>query len=570
MQRRRGLRIRFASVLVALGVYSGLAVLVNLDVWSDPRARFTGGGGDPQQTMWFLNWTPYAVSHLHNPLISTYLNYPKGFNLLWNTAVPAAGMLLWPVTAVWGAPATYNVLMTASVALSALIAFLVIRRYVPGNLAAGLGGLLYGFSPYMMAQSLGHAHVVVSAITPPLALLLIDEALIRQRLRRWVLATLIVVLAVVQFFLAEEVFVTEIISGAVLAVVLALTHRSEWRAHLPYAARVLGAAAGVTALLLAYPVWVQLFGPDRLPGGAIHSPDIFLTDPLNLVVPTTVQFFSPGLATTISDHFSGNGVESNGYLGIPLLLAMLYTLVRFWKVSLVRVAGLCAVVVIVFSLGPHLHLDGHRTPIPLPWWLPSKLPLIESVQPNRLMVYAFLAAAIGLAFILHRLWLARRNVFISAGLLALLLAPLIPKVPLPSTPLSIPAYFSSAAVAEIPDGTVVLTAPWPGQDATDPMLWQVAAGMRFRLVGGYFLGDEAPQTTLLKSIVRGIRSGSATPNVDSATRATLLSELRDANIGAAIAGPSAHHEAMIAFFAALLGAPAETHAGVSVWLMPGH
>ena len=41
-----------------------------------------------------------------------------------------------------------------------------------------LAGLLYGFSPYMVAQSTRHPHVTL-AIFPPLALMLLNEILVR-------------------------------------------------------------------------------------------------------------------------------------------------------------------------------------------------------------------------------------------------------------------------------------------------------------------------------------------------------------------------------------------------------
>src|SRR5207302_7025903 len=110
-----------------------------------------------EQKIWFLSWPPFAITHHHNPLLSTYLNYPDGFNLLWNTAMPAAGVLLWPVTALWSAVATYNVITTVAIPLAAFLAFLAIRRHVDNRAACAVGALLYGFSPAMMAQEFGHA-----------------------------------------------------------------------------------------------------------------------------------------------------------------------------------------------------------------------------------------------------------------------------------------------------------------------------------------------------------------------------------------------------------------------------
>ena len=253
-----------------------------------PLSRF-GGSADAEQTMWFLNWTPFALGHAQNPFVSNYLNHRLGINLLWNTGMPAASIVFWPLTRLWGVVMTFNVITTACLSFSAFFAFLAIRRYVRSDLAAALGGLLYGFSPAMFAQEAGHAQVVLSFVTIPVALLLIDELLIRQRLRPWLLGLFIAGLGVLQFFIFEEFFVTEIMAAVILILVMAVAHRSQVRSRLRYSLKSLSWAAGICAAALVYPVVAVQFGSIGRVHGVIHSPDIFSTDLLNPVIPTTVQ-----------------------------------------------------------------------------------------------------------------------------------------------------------------------------------------------------------------------------------------------------------------------------------------
>jgi hypothetical protein len=553
-----------AVALIPFAIYAVLAVLLNIDVWRSPLTRYVGGGGDPDQTMWFLAWTPFALAHHHDPIVSYYMNYPTGFDLLWNTAIPAAGVLLWPVTAIWNVVLTYNLAMTGSSVFAAGFAYLAIRRYVAAAIPAFLGGLLYGFSPYVIAQDAGHTHLVLSTITPPLALLLLDALVIRQKMGPWMLAFLIIALAVLQFFIAQEVFVTEIIMAGVLLCILAAVHPGEIRAAAPYALRVLARALPLAAAVLAYPVFIQLLGPDRVMG-PVHNANAYVTDPLNLVVPTVLQQFAPNWATSISNHFSGNVSEWNGYVGIPLLGLLLVVLVRWWRVPVVRVSGLTAIVVTLLSFGPFLHIRGAVTPIPLPWWIPAHLPVVESILPNRLMVFFYLAAGVGLAFGLQRIWAARRGAPAALAVAVVTLGPLLPHSPLPSTAISTPAYFSSTAVDEIPDATVVLTAPWPSVTNTNPMNWQRAAGMRFRILGGYFLGPSASASKALQQAIDAIDATGSQPALDTSEREQLLGELQSNDVGAVIAGPSTHQSVMISFFTQLLGTPPETHGEVSIW-----
>ena len=116
--------------------------------------------------VWFLRWVPFALGHGENALITTYLNAPHGVNSMWNASMPVAGLAMWPFTSSLGPIFSYNLLVTLAVALSAWCAFLSARRYVESPLAAALAGLLYGFSPYMIAQSQGHLHVTLAFIPP--------------------------------------------------------------------------------------------------------------------------------------------------------------------------------------------------------------------------------------------------------------------------------------------------------------------------------------------------------------------------------------------------------------------
>src|SRR5205807_3339235 len=134
-----------------------------------------------------------------------------------------------------------------------------------------------------------HTTMVPSAWTAPVALILHHGLLVRQRRRVRTLAGAIVAVGVVQFFIGQEVFVTEIIVAVVVAVIAALLHRDQVRERLPYAARVTGLSAAGLALLLAYPIGLQLLGPGR-PASSIPDPFTYVTDLANLVVPSSVHF----------------------------------------------------------------------------------------------------------------------------------------------------------------------------------------------------------------------------------------------------------------------------------------
>jgi len=127
---------------VALLTYTVLAVAMFSSTWVHPTNWWVGVSGDAQQFMWFLGWPPFAITHGLNPIFSNYGDYPGGVNLMWNASELLPGVVLGPLTQAGGVVLSYNVLMTAAVALSAWTAYLLIRRYVSSQLAAAVGGLL--------------------------------------------------------------------------------------------------------------------------------------------------------------------------------------------------------------------------------------------------------------------------------------------------------------------------------------------------------------------------------------------------------------------------------------------
>src|ERR1700690_1372055 len=85
-----------AGAVVAL-VYTVLAALLTISVWRAPSVTYVGQGPDPIQGMWAIGWVPFAVGHGLSPVISTAMNSPTGFDLLWPDpfAFPPA-VVFWP------------------------------------------------------------------------------------------------------------------------------------------------------------------------------------------------------------------------------------------------------------------------------------------------------------------------------------------------------------------------------------------------------------------------------------------------------------------------------------------
>jgi hypothetical protein len=564
-----------AADLAGLLVCLALGGLVFARTWGSPRSTSIGRGvGDGALMTWFIEWTPHALRHGLNPLFSTHMNVPDGVNVMWNTSLLLPGLLLAPVTLAFGPVLTFNLLLALGLGLSAWCAAMVFRRYVRSRVAALLGGLVYGFSPYMLAQSRGHLHLTLVFLVP-LLLAVLDEILVRQRWRPLVAGAALGLLAAAQLFTGEEVLVFTAILGLAMVVALALLFPRQLRGRVGHALRALGVAAVVFAALAAWPVWFQLRGPQHI-SGDLHPSEKLATDLYGPVVPNRVQAIAPDAALRVSSRFAGNVAETNGYLGVPLVLLLAFTVVRWWRTPVVRVVAVLFLLALVLSMGARLVVGGQRTGLPLPWAAIDSLPLLESAVPNRFMLLADLFAGLLLALFVDRAlaWatLPRLGALVLTG--AALLA-LLPRGPLGGVPVEVPQFFIGPQVERIPPGSVALVAPAPGPGHAAPMFWQAMAGLRFRIPGGYFVGPDptgkpkygANATPVTRRMAR-IRAGFPAPELDPAERAELVGDLARLRVGTVVVGPMERpgtQATMVRFLTDLLGRRPSRTGGVWVW-----
>jgi hypothetical protein len=584
---------RWLRPIIALVLYLLLSTLLFAKTWSHPFTSAAGIGPDLPLFVWFLRWTPFALSHWQNPLVTNYLDYPDGINLMWNGSLPLLGVLFAPITSTFGALFCYNLLVTLAVGLSAWCAYLAIQRFVPNAIAVGAGGLLYGFSPYMMDHALDQLHLIVAFI-PPLMLLAADEILIRRRHHPALIGALLGLLAAAQLLIAEELLATEAVVALLGLVLLVALHRRELSLRREHALRALRWAAAVFVLLAAIPLAVQFLGPQRVQG-VIQDREVFVSDLLAFFLPSRLQQLTLPALVQVTDGFSAGLLEWNSYLGIPLIALLAYTVVRLWGIPAVRFVTILGGMVALLSMGLLVHVAGERTLVPvaafalgfplLGKFLPGRallyaflgawlalgfLPVLNNAEPVRLMLYAYLLAGILLAhFIAATLRARNRKTILGGGLLALIaLGALVPRLPFPSAPISVPPFFTSDAVNQIPEGTVALVAPYSHLLDGRAMLWQAASGMRFRMPEGYVVRPGpslSPAPSKLGDALLKLGEGAALPELTYARRQEMLADLGYWKVRTIVVGPMEHQDRVLDFFGSLLEGPPALVEGVYVW-----
>ncbi len=511
--------------------------------------------------------------------------------------MPLLGLVMTPVTLAAGPIVSLSILGWLAMPLSASSMYGVLRRWTSWRPAAIAGGLLYGFSPYMSAQAGAHLNLAFVPLPPLIVLAAVEVVVRRVHVRRW--GWILGGLVAAQYLISTEVLAMTALMVAVCGLAMALARPRDVRPALRAAAPGLARAAGVVVVACAYPVGVMLAGPLRWHfSGTLVAQDPYRSDLLSAVLPTSTMAVAPSHWARIADSFVlTNSSENDGYLGIPLLAVCAWITVRLWRDPWIRLCALAAAVAWLLSLGPALLVRGHATGVPLPFALLTHVPLVSMVLPVRLSLLCDLFVALLVALGADRLRApvrarprARRrawSVALAAVAAVAVAVTLLPRWPLGTAPVDVPAFFTSAQVDRVPERSVVLTYPYAQPGRARPMVWQAVAGMRFRILGGSAYRPSAggdgtlfPDTLdppaveqFLVDEVGGLPFLPPTP-VPVPDAAGMTADIRQVitryGVSTVLVQTSAPHAAVVvAAFTRALGPPTVVSGGIAAWFDAG-
>jgi hypothetical protein len=459
-------------VLVAF-VYWGARLLPH------PGRAYIGTSTDPQIFIWSIAWWPHAIAHGVNPFYTHSIWAPEGVNLAWTTSVPGIALLVAPLTWLFGAVVSYNVATLLMPGLAAWTAFLLCRHITRSLWPSLVGGYLFGFSAYMAGQIGAHMHMD-SVFLLPLVALVVLRFVEGELGGRGLVVRLGPMLALQLAFSTENTFTYTLALGTAIA--LGFLFAPSARRRLVALALPLVTSYALAAVLVAPLVYYALSG---FTSGSVNEPAPYTTDLLNLLVPTP-RLLGGGwhLTSKISQHFPGNDGERAGYLGLPSLVIVGLFAARRWRTQAGRVLLAGFVVGVVATFGIWLVVDGHKA-VTMPWEHVAYLPLFNNVLPSRLMLFVVLITAIIVA-----LWMnsSRGWIRIALPILAVLSFIPDPSADAWKTTAFVPQFFRGGDVRRCvaPNENVLIL---PQAKHGYGMLWQVAAGFRFRMADGYVAPD---------------------------------------------------------------------------------
>ena len=498
------------TILLVGAGYLALAVVLWWSVWSShPTSTTTCGCGDAARFLWFFEWPAYAMAHGHNVLYSTWLFHPGGINLLNDTSVLALGIVLAPVTWLLGPVVSMNVALTLAPALSALAMFALLRRWVSWTPAAVVGGLAYGFAPFMVTElALNQINIAFLAV-PPLIVLVLSDLLVTQKRRPWRNGLALAALVVVQFFLSTEVLLITVLAAVVGVLVLvawaALSEPAAFGIRVGDAVRGAAVAVVASVVVLAYPLWFLVAGPAHL-AGPIWSAggtarygtswaSFVTTGGLGDLRPSMLRF----------GGYQGPVLIGLGYLGLGVLAAAVIGAVVFRRDRRLWLFGVAGLLFAVLSLGP-----GHGTWVP--WDVLQHVPWVGDIVEVRFALVVTLCVTVMAALSLdhaHR-WLAGRSksssqsssqssshssspslphraAVVSWALVVVVLLPsavvLAPQIPITTRSVVLPQWYAERG-PNVPPGRVVLAYPVPFAGFQSSQAWQASNTMQWKQAGG--------------------------------------------------------------------------------------
>ena len=400
---------RFRIFASATAFYLAASVGLWWGVWTThPSTVTTCGCGDAARFLWFFEWPAFALTNGHSLLYSQWLFHPTGINLLNDTSVLALSVVLTPVTLLFGPIAAMNVALSLAPMLSALAMFVLLRRWVTWMPAAVLGGLLYGFSPFLITELAYNQLNIAFLPVLPLLVLGMDELLVRQRRSPYVGGAAVAGLVVVQFFVSTEVLLITVIAAAVAGVVAlgwAAAHKpAGWRSKAGHALRGSATALGASVAVLAYPAWFLLQGPAHLAG------PIWANGAIDQFGNSLSSFWNNDVARSLATQMHGFGgyqgapMPGLGYLGAGVAVVAVLSVIIWRHDRRVLLFAALGVVATALSLGPG---NGHW----VPWSAIRHLPWVGNIVEIRftLITTLCLAVVVAIGIDKSRGWLTTRQ-----------------------------------------------------------------------------------------------------------------------------------------------------------------
>lgn len=428
--RRRDATAAGGGYLAALAGYLLISLLLLAPLLPHFGSMIPGGPVaevDGWQNVWNLWWVHRALTSGTNPFHTSYLHYPYGVDLYLQTLNFSNGIMVLPVTALFGEIAGYNVALLLALLLAGVGAYALALHVTGHRLASFVGGCVFAFAPFHLTKVWdGQLELIALQWLAFYVLFLLRTA----ELRRWRDALLGgICLALIGY--TSWYYLLFFAVYSTLFVLLWLVTTPGWNTRWQMLTRVslVALVGGVLLLPLLLPALRDVTAPTVATGSAVLDPnsenDLILIHSANLLdfwLPSYLHPLWGTAARELGQTWHPAIAGWNLTLGYgTLALALVGGIVAWrtaWRWWLLTLAAL------VLALGPVLQIGTVRTSIYLPYTLLLHLPGVSIARrPSHFVVIATLLfaplVALGLRWLLTR-GAPKYRALLALGLIALL------------------------------------------------------------------------------------------------------------------------------------------------------
>jgi len=361
---------------------------------------------DTASYVWGFWWMAHQVTHLANPWFTGLMAAPAGVQLGFHTVMPLPGLLLTPVTLIFGPSASYNLVVLITPGLLSYATYRAARLWLPSATGAIAAGAFFGLSAMLTEQAWYHLNIALGAVFLPMAL----EASVRLRRtpgrRQAIILGLVMGAAVLTD--QESAVLAAIVTG--LALLPWLVYRPSWAKLRPAAL-----AVGIGAVIASPQIiaMIQEITLAHARGGLAIDPHLLAVSykqygiGLPGMFTPTPRVADFGLARLAGPFLHGRDNEGMPMFGTVLTVLALFGLAVSWRRrSAWLLAALwagCAALALGTSLwiGMHQYLPlaltwhGVRVSALMPYTWFVRLPGLSSFrEADRLAILGLLPAAL--------------------------------------------------------------------------------------------------------------------------------------------------------------------------------
>ncbi|MCG8351062.1 MAG: hypothetical protein MI924_25110 [Chloroflexales bacterium] len=419
---------RWQAHLVALGAYLLCTLLIMAPILPLFNRAILGGpvaAVDGWLHVWHMWWAHRAVTTGVNPFYTNLLYYPQGADLAIQPMNLSNGVLVLPITALFGPIAGYNLAAMLAFVLAGMGGYALALRITGSWPAAFLGGFIFSFSPFHMTKLAdGQLELIALQWLPFYQLFLLRTVEASWRYDAVVAGGLLALIGYTSWYYFLFACISSCFFGLLWLFTVLKKHDrigAIWRLF------VIVLIAGFCIAPILAPALINSssdFG--QVQSVEPHSNEYLVSRSANILdfwLPSNLHPIWGDAVVRVGQAWHPGIAAWNVALGYCTLGLAVVGLITSWAKAW-RWA-LLALAMLILALGPLLSIGSWQTALPLPYGLLLYVPGLDLAQrPSHFVVIVTLMlailAAFGMRWLLDRAarqvrWIVLLGVFLIIG-----------------------------------------------------------------------------------------------------------------------------------------------------------